>query len=159
MHFHPGTVVVYTVEGAWTYDQGWVSEAGDVVFEVAGSTHSTRMVGKEDTIVFCTHYFYAGLVHDGSEFGSGWRVFGEAQSCKFVGGVKCDQEDDSMPLTLNQSEIANGYSGIGMTVLTMALAIFLMPSAAGQDVAVEKSMANKNCGGSSCGDSCGACEA
>jgi hypothetical protein len=33
-----------------------------------------------------------------------------------------------------------------MTVLTMALAIFLMPSAAGQDVAVEKSMANKNCG-------------
>jgi len=52
MHFHPGTVVVYTVQGAWTYDEGWVSEAGDVVFEVAGSTHSPRMVGKEDTIVF-----------------------------------------------------------------------------------------------------------
>ncbi len=52
MHFHPGTVVVYTVEGAWTYDEGWVSEAGDVVFEVAGSTHSPRMVGQGDTIVF-----------------------------------------------------------------------------------------------------------
>lgn len=52
MHFHPGTVVVYTVQGAWTYDEGWTSEAGDVVFEVAGSTHSPRMVGKEDTIVF-----------------------------------------------------------------------------------------------------------
>jgi 2,4'-dihydroxyacetophenone dioxygenase len=52
MHFHPGTVVVYTVQGAWTYDEGWVSETGDVVFEVAGSTHSPRMVGKEDTIVF-----------------------------------------------------------------------------------------------------------
>jgi 2,4'-dihydroxyacetophenone dioxygenase len=52
MHFHPGTVVVYTVQGAWTYDEGWVSEMGDVVFEVAGSTHSPRMVGKEDTIVF-----------------------------------------------------------------------------------------------------------
>ena len=52
VHFHPGTVVVYTVQGAWTYDEGWVSEAGDVVFEVAGSTHSPRMVGKEDTIVF-----------------------------------------------------------------------------------------------------------
>jgi 2,4'-dihydroxyacetophenone dioxygenase len=51
-HFHPGTVVVYTVQGAWTYDEGWVSEAGDVVFEVAGSTHSPRMVGKEDTVVF-----------------------------------------------------------------------------------------------------------
>jgi 2,4'-dihydroxyacetophenone dioxygenase len=52
MHFHPGTVVVYTVQGAWTYDEGWVSEAGDVVFEVAGSTHSPRMVGGEDTVVF-----------------------------------------------------------------------------------------------------------
>src|SRR5579863_10528525 len=48
----PGAVVVYTVQGAWTYDEGWVSEMGDVVFEVAGSTHSPRMVGKEDTIVF-----------------------------------------------------------------------------------------------------------
>jgi 2,4'-dihydroxyacetophenone dioxygenase len=52
MHFHPGTVVVYTAQGAWTYDEGWVSQPGDVVFEVAGSTHSPRMVGKEDTIVF-----------------------------------------------------------------------------------------------------------
>jgi 2,4'-dihydroxyacetophenone dioxygenase len=52
MHFHPGTVVVYTVQGTWTYDEGWVSEQGDVMFEVAGSTHSPRMVGKEDTIVF-----------------------------------------------------------------------------------------------------------
>lgn len=52
VHFHPGTVVVYTIQGAWTYDEGWVSEAGDVVFEVAGSTHSPRIVGNEDTIVF-----------------------------------------------------------------------------------------------------------
>jgi 2,4'-dihydroxyacetophenone dioxygenase len=52
VHFHPGTVVVYTVQGAWTYDEGWVAEAGDVVFEVAGSTHSPRMCGKEETIVF-----------------------------------------------------------------------------------------------------------
>jgi 2,4'-dihydroxyacetophenone dioxygenase len=51
VHFHPGTVVVYTVQGAWTYDEGWVAEAGDVVFEVAGSTHSPRMCGKEETIV------------------------------------------------------------------------------------------------------------
>jgi 2,4'-dihydroxyacetophenone dioxygenase len=52
VHFHPGTVVVYTVQGAWTYDEGWVSQTGDVVFEVAGSTHSPRMVGNEDTVVF-----------------------------------------------------------------------------------------------------------
>src|SRR3984893_6238559 len=30
VHFHPGTVVVYTIQGAWTYDEGWVAEAGDV---------------------------------------------------------------------------------------------------------------------------------
>jgi hypothetical protein len=47
MHFHPGTVVVYTVQGASTYDEGWVSEAGDVLFEVAGSTHLPRMVGRD----------------------------------------------------------------------------------------------------------------
>jgi hypothetical protein len=52
VHFHPGAVVVYTVQGAWTYDKGWVAEAGDVVFEVAGSTHSPRMCGKGETIVF-----------------------------------------------------------------------------------------------------------
>src|SRR5580700_7719249 len=50
--FSSGDGGVYTVQGAWTYDEGWISEQGDVVFEVAGSTHSPRMVGKEDTIVF-----------------------------------------------------------------------------------------------------------
>jgi hypothetical protein len=52
MHFLPGTVVVDRVEGAWTYGQEWSSEAGDVGFEVAGPTHSPRMVGKENTLVF-----------------------------------------------------------------------------------------------------------
>jgi 2,4'-dihydroxyacetophenone dioxygenase len=51
VHFHPGTVVVYTIQGAWTYDEGWVAEARDDVFEVAGSTHCPRMCGKEETIV------------------------------------------------------------------------------------------------------------
>jgi 2,4'-dihydroxyacetophenone dioxygenase len=51
MHFHPGTVVVYTVQGAWTYDEGWVSEAGDVVFEVAGSTHSHAWLARK-TLLF-----------------------------------------------------------------------------------------------------------
>lgn len=52
VHFHPGTVIVYTVQGAWTYDEGWVSRQGDVVFETAGSTHSPRMCGDVETVVF-----------------------------------------------------------------------------------------------------------
>jgi len=52
VHFHPGTVIVYTVQGAWTYDEGWIARAGDVVFETAGSTHSPRMCGDVETIVF-----------------------------------------------------------------------------------------------------------
>lgn len=52
VHFHPGTVVVYTVKGTWTYDEGWESPAGDVVYETAGSTHSPRMVSDEEVIVF-----------------------------------------------------------------------------------------------------------
>ncbi|MDQ0191514.1 2,4'-dihydroxyacetophenone dioxygenase family protein [Alicyclobacillus cycloheptanicus] len=52
VHFHSGTVIVYTVQGEWTYDEGWVAKPGDVIYELSGSTHSPRMVGKEDTIVF-----------------------------------------------------------------------------------------------------------
>ena len=52
-HFHPGTVVVYVVQGQWTYNEGWVAGPGDVVVEAAGSTHApTMMDGKDSTIVF-----------------------------------------------------------------------------------------------------------
>lgn len=49
---HSGTVVVYTVQGEWTYGEGWIAKPGDVIDELSGSTYSPRMVGKEDTIVF-----------------------------------------------------------------------------------------------------------
>jgi 2,4'-dihydroxyacetophenone dioxygenase len=54
IHKHYGTVIGYTVQGAWGYKEyDWIARAGDVVFEAAGSTH-TLMVhpGKEDTIIF-----------------------------------------------------------------------------------------------------------
>lgn len=52
-HFHPGTVIVYTVQGTWRYmENDWVSKAGDVVFEPAGSKHTPEGIGTEDVITF-----------------------------------------------------------------------------------------------------------
>lgn len=50
-HFHPGTVIVYTVQGTWRYlEDPWVSKAGDVVYEPAGSSHTPQAVGDEEVI-------------------------------------------------------------------------------------------------------------
>lgn len=51
-HFHPGIVIVYTLQGRWTYGEGWTAEAGDSVFETAGSTHAPTALGDEDTVIF-----------------------------------------------------------------------------------------------------------
>jgi len=52
-HFHPGTVIVYVVQGRWTYNEGWVAGPGDVVCEAAGSTHAPSMLDPSTpTIVF-----------------------------------------------------------------------------------------------------------
>ncbi|WP_338753058.1 2,4'-dihydroxyacetophenone dioxygenase family protein [Bacillus sp. FJAT-52991] len=52
-HFHPGSVIVYTVQGEWRYmEEDWVSKAGDVVYEPAGSTHTPQGLGTEDVITF-----------------------------------------------------------------------------------------------------------
>ncbi|WP_207000168.1 2,4'-dihydroxyacetophenone dioxygenase family protein [Trinickia mobilis] len=52
IHFHPGTVIVYTIQGNWTYDDGWNAKPGDVAYETAGSTHRPRMLPGEDVIIF-----------------------------------------------------------------------------------------------------------
>ncbi|CAG9614867.1 hypothetical protein BACCIP111899_04100 [Bacillus rhizoplanae] len=50
-HFHPGTVIVYTVQGSWRYlEDPWISKAGDVVYEPAGSSHTPQAVGDEEVI-------------------------------------------------------------------------------------------------------------
>lgn len=50
-HFHHGTVIVYTIQGAWNYDgEEWISKAGDVIFEPAGSLHQPILHGEEDVI-------------------------------------------------------------------------------------------------------------
>ncbi|MFJ8261109.1 2,4'-dihydroxyacetophenone dioxygenase family protein [Rummeliibacillus sp. NPDC094406] len=50
-HFHPGTVIVYTISGSWRYiENDWVSNAGDVVYEPAGSQHTPESLGDEEVI-------------------------------------------------------------------------------------------------------------
>ena len=40
-HHHSGTVIVYTIKGAWKYlEHDWVSKEGGVVFETAGTSHT-----------------------------------------------------------------------------------------------------------------------
>lgn len=52
-HHHTGTVIVYTISGAWRYQEhDWVSRAGGCVYETAGSVHKPIMEGKEDVVTF-----------------------------------------------------------------------------------------------------------
>ena len=40
-HHHSGTVIVYTIKGAWKYQEhDWVATPGSVVYETAASTHT-----------------------------------------------------------------------------------------------------------------------
>lgn len=40
-HHHSGTVIVYTIKGAWKYvEHDWISKEGGVVFETAGTRHT-----------------------------------------------------------------------------------------------------------------------
>jgi 2,4'-dihydroxyacetophenone dioxygenase len=61
-HFHPGTVALYTIQGHWTYNEGWIAGLGDVVYVPAGSTHAPAMMDPTTpTIVF-------GVVQGSFEF-------------------------------------------------------------------------------------------
>ena len=52
-HYHTGTVIGHTLKGAWRYiEHDWVSEAGDTVWETAGSSHTPQSVGDENAEVF-----------------------------------------------------------------------------------------------------------
>ena len=52
-HRHYGSVVVYTMSGAWRYlEHDWVAQAGDFVYETAGSTHTFVVEPGETTEAF-----------------------------------------------------------------------------------------------------------
>ena len=52
-HHHSGTVIVYTIKGAWRYlEHDWIATPGSVVFETASSAHTAVAVeGHGDEIV------------------------------------------------------------------------------------------------------------
>jgi len=53
VHNHYGTVIAYTIRGRWRYaEHGWVSSAGDLVYETAGSQHTFLAERGEDVEVF-----------------------------------------------------------------------------------------------------------
>ena len=46
-HKHTGTVLVYTIEGKWKYEEhDWVAGPGSIVYETAASTHTFEVVAE-----------------------------------------------------------------------------------------------------------------
>ena len=44
-HLHTGTVIVYTISGAWRYlEHDWVAKPGSVVFETASTSHTAAFM-------------------------------------------------------------------------------------------------------------------
>jgi hypothetical protein len=42
-HYHSGTVIVYTIQGEWKYQEhDWVATPGSVVYETAASSHTPQ---------------------------------------------------------------------------------------------------------------------
>jgi 2,4'-dihydroxyacetophenone dioxygenase len=53
VHRHYGTVILYTIKGAWRYlEHDWVARAGDFVYETAGSSHTFQVEPGEMTEAF-----------------------------------------------------------------------------------------------------------
>jgi 2,4'-dihydroxyacetophenone dioxygenase len=53
VHKHYGSVILYTIKGAWRYlEHDWVSRAGDFVYETAGSSHTFMVEAGETTEAF-----------------------------------------------------------------------------------------------------------
>jgi hypothetical protein len=53
-HHHTGTVIVYTVSGAWKYkEHDWIARVGSCVYETAATSHTPQVLdGTEDLLVF-----------------------------------------------------------------------------------------------------------
>jgi quercetin dioxygenase-like cupin family protein len=53
VHKHYGSVILYTIKGAWRYvEHDWVARAGDFVYEPAGSSHTFQVEPGETTEAF-----------------------------------------------------------------------------------------------------------
>src|SRR3954462_10756330 len=53
IHKHYGSVIVYTIKGAWRYlEHDWVARAGDFAYETAGSSHTFVVEPGEENEAF-----------------------------------------------------------------------------------------------------------
>ncbi len=51
-HHHTGTVVVYTVQGAWKYrEHDWVARPGSLVYETASSRHTPEALPGDEEVI------------------------------------------------------------------------------------------------------------
>lgn len=50
-HHHTGTVIVYTLQGSWKYQEhDWIARAGSVVFETAASRHTPETLPDSEVV-------------------------------------------------------------------------------------------------------------
>ncbi len=65
-HRHEGPVLVYTLQGAWRYQEyDWVARAGSLVREPAGSCHTPETVAAVEGVVVTLNIMHGDLVlHD-----------------------------------------------------------------------------------------------
>lgn len=51
-HHHTGTVIVYTVQGAWKYkEHDWVARPGSLVYETASSRHTPEALPGDEEVI------------------------------------------------------------------------------------------------------------
>jgi 2,4'-dihydroxyacetophenone dioxygenase len=51
-HHHTGTVIVYTLQGAWKYrEHDWIARPGSVVFETAASRHTPETLADAGEVI------------------------------------------------------------------------------------------------------------
>ena len=63
-HHHSGTVIVYTIAGAWKYlEHDWVALPGSVVFETAASSHTPAFVEGHGEEVITLNIVVGDLVY------------------------------------------------------------------------------------------------
>lgn len=63
-HHHTGTVIVYTIKGAWKYEEhDWVAREGSVVYETASTRHTPIAVPSDSDEVITLNIVQGELLY------------------------------------------------------------------------------------------------
>lgn len=76
-HRHTGPIMLYTIAGAWRYQEHeWIARAGDCVCETADSTHTFEAVGDEGVLAFFHHSGELHFLNDDDQviYVENWRT-------------------------------------------------------------------------------------